>query len=232
MKKKIEDELLYLIKKSNFAKKISITEFDLLNIDENNNNFNKVNKKRNKNNEKVINQIELVYNKINKDKPKEESRRRRLMHEMLFHSPTDHTRLMQNKNNIIHNTNKKFLPKLFYSEISHSLHRQKINHVSNSRKEIFNNQKFHSNTDCNTSIKKLFSQSNNNSQVKNKKNYYVIQNRNNKKSKLPPINSFRLNYQKLKLDVNNEIDHADQQHEDMMKMYREIEFRNKYRFVV
>ena len=49
MKIKAEEELLYLIKKSNFANIISKTEFDLLNIDEYNNNIsNKEKKKRKK----------------------------------------------------------------------------------------------------------------------------------------------------------------------------------------
>ena len=42
---------------------------------------------------------------------------------------------------------------------------------------------------------------------------------------MPPINRFSFKHQKLKLDVNNEIDHADQQHENMMRMYKELEMK-------
>ena len=42
---------------------------------------------------------------------------------------------------------------------------------------------------------------------------------------MPPINRFRFEYQKLKLDVNNKIAHEDQQHENMMRMYKELEMK-------
>ena len=226
---KEEEELLYLIKKSNFVNKISITEFDLFKLNDDNL-LNKEMNKRRKDNEKLVNQIELVYNKINKDKPHEESKRKRLMHEMLFNIPKDCDRHKRNKNDGNQISKKNLLPKLFSSEMSQQ---KKSNKLNNSRKDIFNNSKLYSNTESNTNILIPHSLSNNNSQDKNKKLYYIIQpNKNSSKSRLPPINKFRYKFHKLKLDVNNEIDHSDQQHEEMMRMYREIEFRNKNRFVI
>ena len=55
---------------------------------------------------------------------------------------------------------------------------------------------------------------------------------NDKKQQLPPVNKFKWNYHKLKLNKNNAIGHTDQKHEEMMKLYKELEYKKKNRFVI
>ena len=47
---------------------------------------------------------------------------------------------------------------------------------------------------------------------------------------LPPINRFKYNVKKLKLNINNDLDKSEE--EKMMNLYKELEFQNKFKFVV
>ena len=51
-----------------------------------------------------------------------------------------------------------------------------------------------------------------------------------KKSFLPPINKYKLNIKRIKLNINNEMDKNEE--ETMMKLYKELEFQNKNKFVI
>ena len=133
---------------------------------------------------------------------------------------------------------KKLLTNIFSSELSQP---KNINKKSYSKKAIFSNNNYshiYSNNyneiyDMNAPFSNQ-NINNLNSEDKNKKYYIIKSNKNihNKRGELPPINSFRFKFHKLRLNVNNEIDYTDQQHEEMMKQYKEIEFKNKNRFFV
>ena len=47
---------------------------------------------------------------------------------------------------------------------------------------------------------------------------------------LPPINKFKCNVKKIKLNINNDLDKSEE--EKMMNLYKELEFQNKFKFVV
>jgi len=47
---------------------------------------------------------------------------------------------------------------------------------------------------------------------------------------LPPINKFKYNVKKIKLNINNDLDKSEE--EKMMNLYKELEFQNKFKFVV
>lgn len=47
---------------------------------------------------------------------------------------------------------------------------------------------------------------------------------------LPPINRFKYNVKKLKLNINNDLNKSEE--EKMMNLYKELEFQNKFKFVV
>ena len=47
---------------------------------------------------------------------------------------------------------------------------------------------------------------------------------------LPPIQQFRYNVKKLKLNINNNVNKSEE--EKMMKLYKEYEFLNKNKFVI
>ena len=53
---------------------------------------------------------------------------------------------------------------------------------------------------------------------------------NNSKYFLPPIQQFRYNVKKLKLNINNNVNKSEE--EKMMKLYKEYEFLNKNKFVI
>ena len=225
-----EEELIYLMKKSNLTDKIEISEFDLFKY---NIPLKKINSKRDLNNKKLVDQVDLIYNKIYTDKIPQKSESKKLIHYMIFNesenkenSRFDKSKLFQNKKDIFRNPiRKKLLPKLFSSELSGN----KINKNFSKINLLTNNDSNYINE--NNIIDENNSHSNNNFLDKNKKIYYLINS--NKKKKLPPINKrnkFKL--QKIKLNVINAVDPTDQKHEEMMRMYKEIEFRNKKRFII
>ena len=235
---KEEEELLYLINKSNFVNKISLTNLKLLKYGD----YSSLIKKNyfnNNNNQKLISQVGLIYNRICKQ-PQENKKTKKLYHDMLFHNSESNENYHLERNNKSVNNRidksqssikKRIIPKLFDLE-------DKINLLNKSRKEIFVNK----NTNINSShdnddLKEKYIHDKNNSVDKNKKFFYIIKshknmNKKNKRNCLPPINRFRIKFNKFKLSVNNEIDYSDQKHEDMMKMYKEIEFKNKNKFIV
>ena len=47
---------------------------------------------------------------------------------------------------------------------------------------------------------------------------------------LPPINKFKYNVKKIKLNINNDLDKSEE--EKMMNLYKELELQNKFKFVV
>ena len=47
---------------------------------------------------------------------------------------------------------------------------------------------------------------------------------------LPPINRFKYNVKKLKLNINNDLNKSEE--EKMMNLYKELEIQNKFKFVV
>jgi len=51
-----------------------------------------------------------------------------------------------------------------------------------------------------------------------------------KKIFLPPIKQFKYNVQKIKLNINNDINKDEE--EKMMKLYKELEFQNKNKFLI
>jgi len=229
---KEEEELLYLFKKNNLANKISMTDLSLLNY----NQFNRLKKNNVKyeNNQKLLNQIEDMYSKIYREKP---LKKQELLHNMLYNN-SENDNSYSEKKNIFKKQNsikKKLLPKLITPELSQPKNLKKKN---NSRKAILLSN-IYTNNEINDANEASFPNSNNNSEDKNKKCYYIIKsnknindNRQKGKEQLPPINKFRFKFHKLKLNINNEIDFSDQQHEDMMKMYKEIEYKNKNKFFV
>ena len=234
-----EEEILYLINKCKFKDQISMTDLKLLNYNDYAN-LNKKNYLRDNNNLKLINQVELIYNRIYKQ-PQEKQRNKKLLHDMLFNRSESTEPSYLEKNNGSFNKidkshssiKKKILPKLFNPD--ENLNKFKPNRVEQSRKELFLNNNI--NSDDSNDIKELYNRENNNSKDKIKKFYYIIKsnkniNENKRKNHLPPINKFRIKYNKFRLNVNNEINYSDQKHEDMMKMYKEIEFKNKNKFMV
>lgn len=47
---------------------------------------------------------------------------------------------------------------------------------------------------------------------------------------LPPINKFKYNVKKIKLNINNDLNKSEE--EKMMNLYKELELQNKFKFVV
>ena len=230
-----EKELIYLMKKYNFANNIAQTELDLINY---NYPLKKKKSKHEINNQRLLDQVELVYNKIRKENPIIKSQNRKFLHDMLFNFTENEENSFMEKQKLfrkkpeIKSIKKNFLPKLITSEQRMKNNSKKIlltnNNANSNRNKIKDDDKIN---------ERSFSYSNKNIIEENNKIYYLLKGNNKidnnvKKMKLPPINRFRFKFQKLKLSVNNEIDHTDQKHEDMMKMYKEIEFKNKNRFFV
>ena len=231
---KEEEDLLYIINKSSLANKIIMTDLDLFKYNE----FDFL-KKRNlmheKNNQKLLAQVGIISNKIYKDISPERGRNRKLLHDLLFNysdnndnSFLENNKKYKNKINKSQSIKKGFLPKIFNSEPSE----KRINHINYSNKRILTNNKEINNIEG-ISFTNDINNIEDKDKNKNKKYYYVIKNNKNiKKQLLPPINKQLFKLHRLKLNVDNIIDPTDQKHEDMMKMYKEIEFKNKNRFVI
>jgi hypothetical protein len=246
---KDEEELLYLLNKNNYSNMISNTELNLIKFihNENSEKILRNNTKRERYNDNLVNQVGEVSNKINYEKSLQEIKRERMYNDILFNnsqnkkndnnnvgnSYLDKNKISKSKIQIIKSQSSvknKLLPKLLNYNIL--IQSKKVN----SKKNIFENNS--PNPDPNLKNEKFdidwvtVSKTNVNSDRKYKKNYYVISSKKNLKSKLPPINRFKLNIHNLKLKVNNEIDHTDKYHEDMMKLYKQLEYQNKYRFII
>ena len=248
---KDEEELLYLLNKNNYSNMISNTELNLikLNHNENSEKILRKNIKRDRYNDNLVNQVGEVSNKINYEKSLQEIRRERMYNDILFNnsqnkkkdnnnvgnSYLDKNKISKSKVQIIKSQSSvknKLLPKLLNYNIL--IQSKKVN----SKKNLFENNSPNPNPNPNLKNEKFdidwvtISKTNVNSDRKYKKNYYVITSKKNLKSKLPPINRFKLNIHNMKLKVNNEIDHTDKYHEDMMKLYKQLEYQNKFRFVI
>jgi len=234
---KDEEELLYLLNKNNYSNIISNTELNLIRFSHNENSEKKLrnNIKRDRYNDNLVNQVGEVSNKINYEKSLQELKREKMYNDILYNNSQndkndnnivaylDKNKISRNKskNKIIKSQSSvkdKLLPKL--SNYNLLIQSKKLN----SKKNMFDNSpKF--DIDWIT-----VSKSNINSDRQYKKNYYVITSKKNLKSKLPPINRPKLNIHNMKLKVNNEIDNSDKY--DMMKLYKQLEYQNKYRFVI
>ena len=226
---------------------ISNTELNLIKFNNNENNENKfrINIQRDKYNDNLVNQVGEISNKINYEKSLQERKREKIYNDILFNnsqnnkneynnvgnSYLDKNKIPKSKNLIIKSQSSiknKLLPKLFNYNllIQHKkLNSNKSILTNNSPIPNMKNKKY--DIDWVT-----ISKSSANSNKKYKKNYYVIASKKNNRSKLPPVNRFKLNVHNMKLKVNNEIDHTDKYHEDMMKLYKELEYQNKNRFII
>ena len=244
---KDEEELLYLLNKNNYSNIISNTELNIIKLSHNENSEKKSrnNIMRDKYNDYLVNQIGEVSNKINYVKSLQELKREKMYNDILFNnsqndkndnnivgnSYLDKNKISKSKNQIIKSQSSvknKLLPKLFNYNLlikSKNLNSKRNIIENNSPNPKLKNGKF--DIDWVT-----ISKTNANSDRNYKKNYYVITSKKNLKSKLPPINRFKLNIHNMKLKVNNEIDHSDKYHEDMMKLYKQLEYQNKNRFVI
>ena len=228
---KEEEELLYLMGKNNFANQISMTDLNLLPNNDNNK------KRNNKNNVNLVNQIGLVYNKIYEKDKYRKINNKKLLDDIFKNNSEifDNSYICNNKDILSENkeerkkTKRRNLPKIIRSQFSKD---NGSNKLYKSRKDIkipnnisyFNNELTASNV--NNRI---------HSENKFKQYYYLIKNNKNKSNRkllLPPINNVLFKCHKLKLNINNEIDPTDEKHEEMMKLYKEIEIRNKNRFVI
>ena len=242
---KDEEELLYLLNKNKYSNMISNTELNLIKFNPNENSEKKFryNIKRDRYNDNLVNEVGEVSNKINYEKSLQERKREQLYNGILFNnsqndkndnnsvikSYLDKSKISKSKNQIIKSQSSgknKLLPKL--SNYNLLIHNKKLN----SNKNIIENN-------SPNMMKERFdidwvtiSKTNLNSDRKYKKNYYVITSKKNLKSKLPPINRCKLSIHNMKLKVNNEIDPTDKYHEDMMKLYKQLEYQNKNRFVI
>ena len=127
--------------------------------------------------------------------------------------------------NNVHDKNKKMLNDLLFIKSNNE-----INFFKNKNNKNRQNS-FHfsssQNKSLNSSIKKNNEKKNN--FLLDKKNVYLMKT-DKKKSFLPPINKYKLNIKRIKLNINNEMDKNEE--ETMMKLYKELEFQNKNKFVI
>ena len=235
-----EEEILYLLNKNNYSNLISNTELNLIRHSHNEKSEKILinNIKRDKYNDNLVNQVGEVSNKINYGKSLQELKREKMYNDILYNNSQNDKNDNNNvgnsyldKNIISRNKSKnqiiksqssvkdKLLPKL--SNYNLLIHSKKLN----SKKNMLENNSPKFDIDWIT-----VSKSNINSDRQYRKNYYVISSKKNLKSKLPPINKYKLNIHNMKLKVNNEIDPSDKY--DMMKLYKQLEYQNKYRFVI
>ena len=231
-----EEELLYLMKKCNLVDNIVQTEQDLL---KNNSQLKKRNLEQQLNNQILLSQVDSVYNKIYQENSFAKQNKKKL-HDFLFNfsenienSFRERQKLLQNKyEQRKKSIKKKLLPKIVIHE------QNKINQINNmSKKNLLTSSNVNKGKEDESMDGRSFSYSKKNILRENSKKYYLIKGNKNmennvKNNKLPPINKSMFKYHKLKLSVNNQIDLTDQKHEDMMKMYKELELRNKRRFMI
>ena len=187
--------------------------------------------KKNKHGEykaKLLNQIGSISNKILSEKTQDEKKQEKLINDLLYRNDFNYN--LEKKREKYNRLDKSqrllrrnFLPKLSPQNTSNQLNKSKKDIILYSR----------INTDENYGKDKISFFNLINSD-KNNRNYYLLvgNNKNSKKQQLPPVNKFMWNYHKLKLDKNNAIDYTDQKHEEMMKLYKDLEYKKKHRFVI
>jgi len=188
---KEEEKYLPHIKKNKFIYKVSKTE---LNLSKKDDNLKPLNPEHNLFNQKILNQIKTISNKIYKDNSQE--KKKKMLHNILYSDQKN------NNNNFNHCPNKK----------------------DNNNKEFKNNSIHKISFKENKNIIKV------NNSYSNKNNHSSIKTNNNEKLFLPPIHQFKYSVKKLKLNIDNETNNDNE--EKMMKLYKELEFQNKNKFVV
>ena len=198
---KEDENFLHQIKNKKFIYKISKTE---LNLAKKNYNLKPLNPEHNLFNQKILNQIKTISNKIYKDKSQE--KKTKMLHDILYSEQKNNNNNNFNNNlkNKDNNNNNEFKNNSVH-KISNKDNKN-INHIN--KKDII----------------KV------NNSYSNKNNYNSIKTNNNEKLFLPPIHQFKYSVKKLKLNINNETN--DDNEEKMMKLYKELEFRGKNKFVV
>ena len=209
--KEEEDNLLYQKRKQKFANKINVTELDLEKKESRM--FKNFNSKHNLNNNKILNQIQSISKKIYLNSPQD--KKNKMLREILFSQYKGDYNIKSNNN--------------IYSNNSDNNNDNNINHY-NRQNNFFHKVTSIENKSINIRIKK-------DNEKENKENYSLLQRKsynevktNNSKYFLPPIQQFRYNVKKLKLNINNNVNKSEE--EKMMKLYKEYEFLNKNKFVI
>jgi len=184
--------------------------------------------KHEKNKIKLVDQIGAISNKILSEKTQEEKNQEKLINDLLYQN--DFKYILEKRREKYNHLDKsqssvkrKLLPKLSPQNRS--------NQLNKSKKDILMYSGINTEENYEKERASFFDLINSD---KKNKNYYLLfrNNINCKKQQLPPVNKFKWNYHKLKLDVNNAIDPSDQKHEEMMKLYKEMEYKNKNRFAI
>jgi hypothetical protein len=186
--------------------------------------------KKNKHEEykaKLLNQIGAISNKILTEKTQEEKNQEKLINDLLYKNDFNYN--LEKRGEKYHHLGKsqssvkrKLLTKIFPHNRS--------NQLNKSKKDILLYSRIITDGNYEKERAPFFDLINS----KKNKNYYLLirNNINGKKQQLPPVNKFKWNYHKLKLDINNDIDHTAQKNEEMIKLYKEMKYKNKNRFVI
>ena len=174
-----------------------------LNLSKKDDNLKPLNPEHNLFNQKIFNQIKTISNKIYKDNSQE--KKKKMLHNILYSDEKKN-----NKKNFNNNLNKKDNNNNeFKNNLVHKISfKEKKNIIHRNKKNII----------------KV------NNSYSNKNNYSSIKTNNNEKLFLPPIHQFKYSVKKLKLNIDNETNNDNE--EKMMKLYKELEFQNKNKFVV
>ena len=209
--KEEEDNLLYQNRKKKFANKINVTELDLEKKESRM--FKNFNSKHNLNNNKILNQIQSISKKIYLNSPQD--KKNKMLREILFSQYKGDYNIKSNNN--------------MYSNNNDSINNNNINHY-NRQNNFFHKVTSPENKIINIRIKK-------DNEKESKENFSLLQRKsynevktNKSKYFLPPIQQFRYNVKKLKLNINNNVNKSEE--EKMMKLYKEYEFLNKNKFVI
>ena len=202
---------MYQNRKKKFANKINVTELDLEKKESRM--FKNFNSKHNLNNNKILNQIQSISKKIYLNSPQD--KKNKMLREILFSQYKGDYNIKTNNN--------------IYSNNNDSINNNNINHY-NRQNNFFHKVTSPENKIINIRIKK-------DNEKESKENFSLLQRKsynevktNKSKYFLPPIQQFRYNVKKLKLNINNNVNKSEE--EKMMKLYKEYEFLNKNKFVI
>ena len=131
-----------------------------------------------------------------------------------------------NENNALHKKNK-MLDDILFTKSDKDIN--SVNNINKFKRE----NSFHFLSSPKRRIIKINSNKYNikkNNSTRDKKNNYYVMNSEKKTIILPQIANFKLNIHRIKLNINNDIDKIEE--ERMMKLYKELEFQNKNKFVI
>lgn len=131
-----------------------------------------------------------------------------------------------NENNVLHKKNK-MLDDILFTKSDKDIN--SVNNINKFKRE----NSFHFQSASKRRIIKLNSNKYNikkNNSTRDKKNNNYLMNSEKKKFILPPISHFKFKIHRIKLNINNDIDKNEE--EKMMKLYKELEFQNKNKFVI